>query len=182
MVPLSPRPELVTRSRHTCCSWSRDEKSRQSAGCWKSGTKHCIVNSKFKLLYQRSEFMESLERTCKGMDGSSPVWKTFTSVSSKPKASANLTRFMRLWQPGSRHCTAALFLLSGDVGRDLARRRMMGRRAGSQLEGVLLGGCFGWGLSLARALLGKVLLLLMWTAGGCCCPRPTAPSALNMFS
>lgn len=82
--------------------------------------------------------MESLERTCKGMDGSSPVWKTLTSVSSKPKASANLTR-LRLWQLGSRHCAAALFLLSGDVGRDLARRRMMGRRAGSQLEEALLG-------------------------------------------
>lgn len=72
----------------------------QSAGCWKSGTKHCIVNSKFEP-DQRSEFMESLERTCKGIDGSSPAWKTLTSVSSKPKASANLTRFIRFWHPGT---------------------------------------------------------------------------------
>lgn len=71
----------------------------QSAGCWKSGTKHCMVNS--KLLYQRSEFMESLERTCRGIEGSSPFWKTFTSVSSKPRASANLTLFMRLWHTGA---------------------------------------------------------------------------------
>lgn len=86
--------------------------------------------------------MASRDSTCSGTDGSSPALNTLTCASSRPSASAKRTRCCRL-QPG-RHAApgapAPFWRRSGELGSERARRRMMGRRLGSQPDGAGGGG------------------------------------------
>lgn len=151
------------------------------------------MNSKSWLLQHRSELMASRDSTCSGTDGSSPALNTLTCVNSRPSASAKRTRCCRL-QPGPHAAPGApvaFWRRSRELGSERARRRMMGRRRGSQPDGAgsgggarpgLPGGLHGRGSGAALPSRSERQLRLRGASfrGPGARGRPAEPGPLNM--